>query len=159
MTDELDLELEGDNSEEIISRKNKKINKLSEDFKVTNEKLAKEAEAKKKAEEERDNASKERDFYKGLGAITSKHPAASEYQDKIWEKVKSGYDLEDATVSILAKEGKYNPSQPKVDRESAAGGSAANVIAGGGTKSLDQMSREEKRAALVEAETKGEFKL
>lgn len=159
MTDELELDLDENNSEEIISRKNKKINKLSDDVREKEEKLAQEAEARKKAEEERDNASKERDFFKGFSQVSAKHPNATEYQDKIWEKVKSGYDVEDATISILAKEGKYNPPAPVIERESAAGGSAATAIAGSGEKSISEMSREEKRAALMELESQGKFHL
>lgn len=154
-----DLDLEEESSEDIISRKDKRLKKLSDDVKEYNEKLAQEAEARKKAEEERENASKERDFYKGFNELATKYQGASEYQDKIWEKVKAGYDLADATISVLAKEGKYNPIQAEPQRESPAGGSAANVLAGGGQKTLNEMSREEMRAALKEAEAKGEFSL
>lgn len=157
MADELDLELDNDNEE--ITRKDKRINKLSNDVKETSERLAQEAEARKKVEEERDSLTKEREFYKGFNQVSTKHPAASEYQDKIWEKVKGGYDLEDATISVLAKEGKYNPTTPPPERETVAGGSAPTAMAGNGTKSIDEMSREEKRAALMEAESKGQFKL
>ena len=63
----------------------------------------------------------------------------------------SGYTVEDATVAVLAKEGKLTgmpTPQPPV--ENPAGGSAITNL-GGGEKSLNEMSRDEKRAALVDA--------
>ena len=90
--------------------------------------------------------------------LSAKYKDAIEYQDKILEKVRSGYEVEDATISILAKEGKYNPTQPEEEKESAAGGSASTSLKGGG-KTFEEMTKEEKRAALAEMESKGEFKL
>ncbi len=64
----------------------------------------------------------ERDFYKGFSETTSKYPQAAEHSDAILEKVKAGYPIEDATVSVLNSEGKLIPQ--KEDKEVVAGGSA-----------------------------------
>lgn len=147
--EELNLE------EEEVNKVEKRIKSLSEKVKLTSE----ERDEKAKLLEQRDaqlaDVSKERDFLKGFNQVSAKYQGASEYQDKIYEKVKAGYDVEDAAISILAKEGKYTPSP--VERETAAGGSAANVVSKGGSKDLKDMSRDEMRAALKEAEAKGEF--
>ncbi len=116
-------------------------------------------EEKTKLQAERDNLAKESAFYKGFNQVSTKYPGANEYQDKILEKVNAGYDVEDATISILAKEGKYTPPVATVERESPAGGSAATAIPGSGQKTLDEMTRDEKRAALMELEAQGKFKI
>ena len=155
--EELDLEL--DSEEEKINKVEKRIKSLSEKVKLTSE----ERDEKNRLLTERDgqlaNASKERDFYKGFNQISTKYPGANEYQDKILEKVNAGYDVEDATISILAKEGKYTPAQPKVEDDKAAGGSASTAMKGNDSKTPEQMSQDERRAALEEAFSKGEVKL
>lgn len=156
---EEELNLDNESNEDIISRKDKRLKKLNDDVREANEKLAKEAEAKTKAETDMANASKERDFYKGFNQISTKYQGANEYQDKIWEKVQSGYDVEDATISILAKEGKYTPPVGKVEKETVAGGSANTSMNTGGGKSINEMTQAEKRTALLEAEAKGELSL
>lgn len=93
-------------------------------------------------------AEKDRDFFKGFTATTSKYPAAAEFQDKIREKVMAGYDVEDATVSVLAKEGKL--VLPKAEQRSPVGGSAITNAVGDGTKAISEMTREEKRKILEE---------
>ena len=158
MAEELDLELNED-EQENINKVEKRIKSLSEKVKLTSE----ERDEKAKLLTERDgqlaNTSKERDFYKGFNQVSAKYPSASEYQDKILEKVNAGYDVEDATISILAKEGKYNPTQPKTEVERAAGGSAAIAMKGNDDKTPEKMSQYERRAALLDFEAKGEFKL
>jgi hypothetical protein len=158
MADEEELNLDNESNEDIISRKDKRLKSLNDSVRETKEELAKQAEEKAKLQAERDNASKERDFYKGFNQVATKYQGANEYQDKIWEKVQSGYDVEDATVAILNKEGKLIPNQPVVERESAIGGSA-NTNMTGGSKSPDEMSQAERRAALDEAFAKGDLKL
>ncbi len=159
MDDELDLDLGDDKSKEIISRKDKKIDSLSEKLGNTEKEKALLAEEKQKETLARQTAEKERDFLKGFGKVSTKYPGASEFQDKILEKVNLGYDVEDATISILAKEGKYTPSTQPLVRESAAGGSAATGIADPAEKKPEQMSRAELRSQLLDLESKGEFKL
>jgi len=60
---------------------------------------------------------------------------------------------------VLAKEGKYTPPiQPKVV-ESPAGGSAPTTLKGGVDKPIGEMSQEERRNFLVEAEKRGDIAL
>lgn len=139
--------------EERLKAKNR-FDQLSE--KVIQEKLEKDALAKERdeANKKATDASKERDFYKDFSANISKYPNASEYQDKILEKVRSGYSTEDAMVSVLAKEGKLT-SQPAESRLQVEGGSAPTIT--GGNKSIHDMTKAEKYAALIEAEKSGDL--
>lgn len=140
--------------EEQLKAKNR-FEQLSEKVILTSKEKDAEIEARKKVESERDSISKERDFYKDFSANVPKYPGASEYQDKILEKVKLGYSTEDAMVSVLAKEGKL-PSQPvQQPHVQVEGGSAANVSSGG--KSVRDMTLAEKRAALTEADNNGDL--
>jgi len=156
MADDLDLELEDE--QENINKVELRIKKLSEKVKLTSE----ERDEKDKLLQEKEsllaNTSKELEFFKGFSKVSAKYQGANEYQDKIWEKVKSGYDVEDATISILAKEGKYTPQAPKVERESAAGGSASTSMSDN-EKTAQDMSQDERKAALLALEAKGEFHL
>lgn len=158
MTDEFDLDLSEDKPEEIITRKDKKISSLSN--KLAEEAKAREEAAQKAVQEAeaRANAEKERDFFRGFSQISSKYQGATEYQDQIWEKVKSGYDIEDATTSTLIKEGKFQPIVPQVDRQVVAGGSATTSMSGG-DRSPNEMTQAERRQALADLEAKGEFSL
>ena len=102
------------------------------------------------------NAEKEVDFFKNFSQMTSKYSGANEYQDQIKEKVMAGYDVEDATISILAKEGKFvTPEPAPLPRESPIGGSAVNAMKSGGDKSIGEMTQEERKSALLQAEAEG----
>lgn len=118
-------------------------------------KLAQEATTKTLA------AEKDRDFFKGFSDVVAEHPAAREYQADILAKVQAGYSVKDATTVILNDAGKLAPPAapppPVVEREMAAGGSAAVGITAPGGKSVADMSRDEKRAALIEAEQRGDL--
>lgn len=157
MTDDLDLDLGDDSSEKIISRKDKKIDSLSEKLGISEKEKAETATKAETEAKARADAEKERDFFKGFNQVQNKYAGASEYQDRIFEKVKAGYDVEDATISILAKEGKFTTPPPA--QESATGGSAATTISSGGDKSPGEMTQDERRSALLDAEAKGEFRL
>ena len=154
MEDELNLEVD-----EEITRKDSRIKTLSDKVKTTSEERDTLAKAKAEAEAKAEAAQKDADFYKGFNTVSAKYAGANEYQDKIREKVMSGYDLEDAAISILAKEGKYQPQAPVEQKEVAAGGSAATGINSQAEKPLNQRSKAELRAELQELESKGEFKL
>ncbi len=120
----------------------------------------KEAEAKveeavkKQTETEAKLAQMEKDtqFLNSFTDVTAKFPTASEYKDKIREKVMSGYSVDDATISILHAEGKLS-STPNMGN--IAGGSAPNQIIG--QKTVQEMSSTERWAALKEAEKKGDI--
>ncbi len=119
-------------------------------FKDLSEKVETTAKERDEATAKAEAAQKEVEFYKGFSKVSSKYEGAADYQDKILEKVNSGYDLEDATISVLAKAGKF--TAPQVQRQSPAGGSAPTAIQSGDEKPISEMTRAEKRAALEEAE-------
>ena len=159
MADGLD-DLDLDDIDQDIERKNKvekRITDLSEKVRLTSEErdelkglLATEQQAK-------EAALKERDFYSSFTDATIKYPSANEYKDVIKEKVISGYSVEDATVAVLAKEGKLVMPEASTEPEpNPAGGSAVNQPPEG-EKKLEEMSREEKREAIIEAERKGDI--
>ena len=157
MEDELNLDLDNleAQAEEKLKIKNR-YQQLSEKVKLTAQEKE-EALAKVQAEvEARANAEKERDFYKDFSANVSKYPQASEYQDKILEKVRGGYSTEDAMIAVLAKEGKLTAPSPEPVRQvqsQVEGGSAPTVFEG--DKTLSNMTAEEKLAALMEADKAG----
>lgn len=140
--------------EEQLKDKNR-YEKLSEKVILTS-KERDEAQAKVKTEEEKTAAvTKERDFFKDFSANVSKYPQASAYQDKILEKVKSGYSTEDAMVSVLAKEGKLSQPVQQPNVPNAEGGSAPTNLEG--PKSIEDMTVQEKFAALAEADKNGDL--
>ena len=134
-----------------------RIKDLSKKVKLTSD----ERDELKRLNEEKDgtidSVTKERDFYAGFSEVVGKHPNASEFKDDILAKVKSGYTIEDATVSVLNQQGKL--TQPVIERESATGGSATTTISNGGTKSVAEMTRDERRQALIDAESRGDISL
>ena len=155
MEDDLDLDLD---PSQDINREKDRNKKLADKVKTTSEERDALAKEKEEVSQAKAQAEKERDFYKGFSQVSSKYPGAHDYQDKILEKVNSGYDLEDATISILAKEGKYTPAQPAIEREIAAGGSADIGMVEGG-KQPHELSQDERRKELLKLESKGEFHL
>lgn len=153
MADEIDLDVEDEQT-----RSNKRIKDLSDKVKTT----AEERDEQKRLAEERDSKisslEKERDFLNSFTDVSSKYSGASEYKDKIKEKVLSGYSVEDATVSTLAAEGKFGGSmKPITQVDSPVGGSAINQPSTGGDRSISEMTSAEKRAKLVEAEQRGDI--
>lgn len=102
-------------------------------------------------------AIKERDFYAAFSDVVSTNPAAKDHKDEILAKVKSGYTTEDATFAVLGKAGKLGA--PAVERQSPAGGSAQTTVTGSPVKTPQEMSRDERRAALMEAEKRGDLSM
>lgn len=116
------------------------------------------------ASEERDAAlakveaaEKKAAFAEGFVDVIAANPAAKDHKVDIEAKFASGYTLQDATFAVLGAAGKLGA--PKVDRQPVAGGSASTNVTVQADKAIDQMTREEKRAALVEAERKGDLGL
>ena len=153
--DQLDTDLEKENKVE------KRIKDLSEKVRLTSEERDEKEKLLKESGDKIVGLEKERDFFSSFGDSVAKYPQASEFKDAIKEKVLHGYSVEDATVSVLAKEGKLETkapaSPPPLPRENPAGGSAINQPIVGGQKPVNQMTRDEKRAALVEAEARGDL--
>ena len=156
MTDEFDL----DQLEENINKTNKveqRLKDLSEKVRLASQERDEKDTLLKQKEIEIANANKERDFYSKFSDSTAKYAGAHEFKDKIREKVMAGYDVEDATVAVLAKEGKLSQPTQVVEKDTVAGGSATTALKGEGKKNLSEMSRDEKRQMLLEAEAKGEI--
>lgn len=156
MDDDLNLDL--DNIESNVEKKVKVKNRFEElsEKVILTSKERDDALAKAKLEElARIDVEKERDFLKDFSSNVSKYPGAGEYQDKILEKVKSGYSTEDAMVSVLAKEGKLTAPIPEVKTPQAEGGSAPNSFEG--PKDISKMTLPEKLEALKEADRTGEL--
>lgn len=118
-------------------------------FKDLSDKVETTAKERDEANAAKQAAEKELEFYKSFSKVSTKpeYQAASEFQDKIKEKVLSGYDMEDATISVLGKAGKLGNFTPPPKKDSPVGGSAVNN-AGAGEKSAQDMTQAEKRAAL-----------
>src|SRR3990167_4673826 len=155
MAEEFNEEETGE--EEIIRNKTQdRITTLSNKVKTASEERDAYALAKEEAEAKALAFEKEKDFYKDFSTIATKpeFAGAGEYQEQIKEKVVAGYTVEDAAISILAKEGKYQPPSQPVERELVAGGSSLNRMPDGSTKPIGEMTREEKRAALIEADSR-----
>lgn len=151
---ELDLDLEDQNLNNPVQER---IQKLNSKLKAQGQETASEREARIAAEARAEAAEKKADFLDAFSGLASKYPGATEHKDAIQEKVLGGYSVEDATVSVLNAEGKLMPQAeiaPQAD--SPLGGSAANPTFSTDQKSVNEMTREEKRAALLEADKRGE---
>lgn len=160
MADDLDLELDLDTpTTEDITRKDNRIKSLSDKVKTTSEERDAMATAKAEAEAKAAASQKDAEFYKGFNTVASKFGDANEYQDKIREKVALGLDVEEATMLVMTKEGKYTPPTQPLTRESAVGGSASMGITDSTDKGAKDMTQDERRSILKDLESKGEFKL
>lgn len=139
--------------QEEISPAEQRIKDLSAKVKLTSTERDELKAAKEQSDAEKAAALKEVEFYKGFNTMTSKYQGAGEFQDKIKEKVMAGYDMEDATVSILNREGKLNSpiSEPARPKDSPAGGSAATTLRSN-EKTFSEMDRSERRQALADLE-------
>ncbi len=141
-----------------LSDSQKRITDLSGKVKTASEERDAEKAAREKAETEKAEVARERDFYQGFSDVVSENPQAKDHKDDILAKVKSGYTVADATYAVLGPLGKI--PAPKVETQSIAGGSAVTTPPqGGATKAVSEMTRDEKRAALVEAEGRGDIAL
>lgn len=150
-------DVQSDDDVQQENKVEKRIKTLSNKVKLTSKERDDLAKAKTKVEAERDTAKKEVEFYSSFSDQTDKYPAAKEFKDKIKEKVLAGYPVEDAVVTVLAKEGKLTGSAPTVDNP--AGGSATNLPLKGGSKAIEEMSREEKRAEVLKSMDRGDISL
>lgn len=133
----------------------KRITDLSTKVKETSQERDEARTAAETAKAEKAEAIKERDFYASFSDVVSAHPAAKDHKDEILAKVKTGYDVEDAAVAVLNKAGKLTPKP--VEKVSPAGGSAATAITGAPDKTVKEMTQAERKAALTEAEQRGDL--
>lgn len=157
MADELDLDLDTTLEEENKNKVEKRIKDLSEKVRLTSTERDDLLKAKEESEAKAKAAQLDADFYKNFSTVSSKYAGSADYQEQIREKVNAGYDLEDATVAVLNKEGKFTPpAAPQAPRESPAGGSAINTFKSG-DKTVSEMTQAERRSALMEAEKRGDL--
>ena len=162
MADEelLDLESSATEEQEKITKAEKRYKDLSEKVRLTATQNDELKASKDALELEKAAALKDVDFFKNFSTLATKYPGSGDYQDKIREKVMSGYDVEDATISILAKEGKFTPqAQTTQSKKSPTGGSAPTTLKAGFDKPLGEMTQDEKRALLMEREKEGDISL
>lgn len=155
-----DLDIDLEEIEKNINSKNKieeRLRDLSGKVKLTAQERDEIAKAKQELEDKNKSLAKEVEFYSSFSKTSSKYPNAGEHLDEIKAKVLAGYDPEDATISVLAKAGKLTAPRQEVDKSTALGGSAVNNPSSKGPKPLHEMSRDEKRAMLLDAESKGEI--
>ena len=103
-------------------------------------------------------AQKERDFFSGFADVVASQPAAKEHKDEILQKFKNGYTVDDATIAVLTKAGKYQA--PKGEVSNPAGGSAiVNPPNSGATKTVKEMTQAERREELIKLEQQGAISL
>lgn len=159
MTDQNNnLDLESlDNDIEQQNKVEKRIKDLSEKVRLTAEERDEQKRILNEKISENETLVKERDFLNSFGEQLAKHPEASGFKDKIKEKVLKGYSVEDATTAVLVAEGKYNPPRVEQPIETVVGGSSPTMHQINGEKSISQLSTAEKRAKLVEAESRGDI--
>lgn len=149
--DDENTELDLDNSDQ--QDETPKENRSESRIKALADQKTKAEKALEKERLERETFKKEAEFYKTFNSQLAKYKNAGEFQDQIKEKVMAGYDMEDATISILARNGKLESvTPPPPPKESPAGGSAVTNITANIDKPITEMSREEKRAKLMENE-------
>lgn len=134
-----------------------RVRKAISDKKEAEAKVEISAKAQADAELKLAEMQKETNFLNSFTDVTAKFPTATEYKDKIKEKVMSGYSVDDATVSVLHAEGKYQAPVQKI--ENVTGGSAPNQITGQPSKTVQEMSNTERWDALKEAEKRGDISL
>ena len=155
---DLDLDLEGQDIEKKVDRYQKRYKDLSSKVELTTKERDEQTKLNETLTSEKDAALKERDFYASFADSMAQYPQAKDFKDKIKEKVMVGYTIEDATVSVLSKEGRLTGAAPE-SRPSPAGGSATTTPPQSGKKPIGEMTREEKRQALIEAEGKGDISI
>lgn len=155
--DVLDLERVDDDIENK-NRVEKRIKDLSEKVRLTAEERDEKDKLLAQERAEKETLQKERDFLNSFGDALVKYPKASQFRDEIKEKVLRGYTVDDATVATLATKGEFSPQQREVEVTNPAGGAATvNQPVANVPKTPTQMSRDEKRAALLEAEQRGDI--
>jgi hypothetical protein len=157
--------VEEETEQETAREPQKPINKIEQRINDLNSKVIKTAQERdeikalnQQLSDDKVALERERDFHKDFSTLVARYPGATDYQEKILERVNAGYTVEDATVAVLNKEGKLLPPEPPKPGP-AAGGSAPTGNLQKGEKSISEMTNEELRAALVEAEKRGDLGL
>ncbi len=158
MENELDLNLDDldQNADKQLQIKNR-YQQLANDKRTLSQEKEELTKQKAEAEGKVNQLEKEKEFFKTFSQLSSKHPEASNYQDQILERVNKGYDPEEATLAVLAKEGKLgNQPQPQAQPPRAEGGSAVTNVSLG-EKAVNDLTPAERLEALRELEKSGEL--
>lgn len=103
---------------------------------------------------ERDAAIKKAAFAEGFVDIVTANPAAKDHKADIEAKVLAGYTVQDATYAVLGPIGKLGT---QLSSAPITGGSAPTIIPNQGIKPVNEMSREELKAAMLDAQNKGDL--
>lgn len=151
-----DLELDLTEEPNITNPTEERIKKLSSKVRDTAAERDEAKAAAQAAEQARIALEKERDFLNSFSDHVVKYPAAAEHKDAIKEKVLAGYSPEDAVVAVLAANNQFAPAQAPVEMAPIAGGSATIQLTGD-SRPNNQMTQEERRAKLLEADGRGEL--
>ena len=160
MAEEDILDLEDSESVERQNKVEKRIKDLSEKVKLTSEERDEKERLLQEGTKQNENLKKENDFLNSFGDAMAKYPDAISHKEAIKDKVLKGYSMNDAIISTLASEGKYNPPvKLETPPENPAGGSAATRPLTGGEKPISELTREEKRTKLLEAEQRGDISI
>lgn len=148
-----------DNIETDINNKNaveERVRKAISDKKEAETRFEVEQKARQESDAKVAQMEKETNFLNSFSDVSAKFPTASEFKDKIKEKVMtSGYSVDDATVAVLHAEGRLT-STP-VQQGNVAGGSAPNQIIQSGNKTLKEHTSAERWEMLREAERRGDI--
>lgn len=138
------------------NRSQERIKQLSDKVELTAKERDELKGLKEQAEAKAADLQKERDFFQGFADVVATNPAARDHRDEILEKVKAGYSVEDATNTVLIKAGKFQ-QEAVVERPIVAGGSAQTQIPSSADKRPAEMTQDERRQALIEADRRGEL--
>lgn len=131
-----------------LGRAEERIRQLSEKVELTSKERDEQARLLKEMSDKNATLEKENAFNSGFADVLGTHPQAKDHKDEIKAKVMAGYSPEDAAYAVLGKAGKIGGGTQPI--ASPAGGSAATSIQKDAEKSLSEMTRDEKRAALIE---------
>ena len=116
---EIDRNLEDDSkTEEGRNKIQERLTDLSNKVKLTAKERDEQSALVKNQAEEIAQLKRDNEFNNSFSEVSGKFSNASQFKDKIREKVLAGYSVEDATVSVLNREGKL--STPEPEREQIA---------------------------------------
>lgn len=151
MNENLDQLQEEINNKNAVEERFINLNKGKKEAELKAETLAKE---KGEIEAKMALMEKETAFLNSFSDVSTKFPTASEFKEKIKEKVMtSGYSVDDATVAVLHAEGRLSSSPTQ--QANVAGGSAPIQITNQANKPVNEMTQTEKWSALKQAEKEG----
>lgn len=158
---ENELELNLDDLDQVEQNADKKLQVRNRFQQLANakteaqQKAEAESKARADAEAKAQEAEKRVEFYKNFSQLSSKHPGAVDYQDQIYDRFSKGLDMEEATLGILAKEGKLGSTPNPQEVIRPEGGSALNSMEG--PKDLQDMNQNDMLDSLKDFEKTGDL--